>query len=608
MIQNHACGGFPSNRVFLALRDLDGDGVPFVLDLRPLLLDISWELAPSGRVDVASVCTRIAARCPPSHFVRLVGGHAPLSMANHVRIVFPGQVLWAEFWQRRGSFLDGPADDGEDGAPPGDEPGDDDDSAPDTDRPAASSGSVSTRVDAGTGSTQRHLLGRSACPAEEHTGVNAHTHGPIATWQPVSRLVAFPEGKPAFTPGSRISRGFQAWGRLASRWDCHLSRGLLWGLLCAICQLLLVACLALVRCAQCLRQAGRGRMAVCLLVLYFALNCIAAGVQIRDISDCSTAGSAAARTPLGPATVRRLPRPLIGRFTEDVAHLCGEPASEVAEILGPSHREAPPDILGCDACVLTTLLEESIARHDSRAFLLASTLLETLTEHFFSDDSGSIVDEPRCSVGGLPGPVRTLCLDTLVPSPDKELTVVPCSAAPEQFDLTEGQCVLPCGNSLFDSLCRKIDPRFLRGPAHAVDKAWRFREWVAAGSQGRSPAPGERLTLTADGSFCPETGRAGWAVVVGLATPPDQLGQFIGCIYGPVPEDARRQAVNAYVAEVWGLVWAGVVALQLPTRGEILFRADNLSALQGAAGDASTAPILACDVLPRHTHGATSPG
>ena len=107
MIQDHACGGFPSNRVFLALRDLVGDGVPFVLDLRPLLLDINWELAPGGRVDVASVCTRLAACCPPSHFVRLVGGHAPPGMANHARIVFPGQVLWAEFWQRRGGFLPG---------------------------------------------------------------------------------------------------------------------------------------------------------------------------------------------------------------------------------------------------------------------------------------------------------------------------------------------------------------------------------------------------------------------------------------------------------------------------------------------------------------------
>ena len=321
-----------------------------------------------------------------------------------------------------------------------------------------------------------------------------------------------------------------------------------------MCHLLLAACFAIARCLQCLRQTGRGRTAVCLLVLYLAFSCVADGVQIHDISGCSSVGLEAARAHVGHDTIRRLPRPLTGRLAEDVARPCGESAGEVASSLRQSHGAAFPGITGGDECSLTTLLDESIARQDSRAFLLASTLLETLTEHFYSDETGSTVDEPCIgSVGVQVGSARALCLDTLIPAQDNGLTVAHGPVAPEQFDLTEGQCALPCGNSLFDSLCCKIDPRFLRGPVHAVDKAWRFREF-AAGSPGRSPAPGERLTLTADGSFCPVTGRAGWAVVVGLAAPPDQLGQFVGCIYGPVPEDARRQAVKAYVAEVWGLV------------------------------------------------------
>ncbi|CAE7900019.1 unnamed protein product, partial [Symbiodinium necroappetens] len=236
---------------------------------------------------------------------------------------------------------------------------------------------------------------------------------------------------------------------------------------------------------------------------------------------------------------------------------------------------------------LCTLLEEAVAQTDSQAFFLAATLLETLQEHFYPEAPVAVLEG---AAGGAPtgvhdGVARALCLSDLIPDHHAAAAPDPHVATAEQFDLTEGQCVLPCTADLCDSLCRWVDIRALRGPRHKVSKAWRFQDWVRDGAPGRALAPGERLTLTADGSFSPASGRAGWAVVIGLATPPDIVGQFAGCIYGPVPGVATGQVVNAYVAEVWGLVWAGVIALQFPARRDVLIRADNLAALQGASGE-----------------------
>ena len=150
--------GMPLRQVFLSLADLTQDEVPFFLDQRPVLSTLVWMVAREGRVDVATVCSIHAARCPPTHFVRLLGGFAPPGTANHQRYVYPGQVLTIEFQLRRSYYAAGqmPDDDDSSEGPSSDEsddgPDEDDGSRPEA--AATSSNTASSLPDAGTGSTQ----------------------------------------------------------------------------------------------------------------------------------------------------------------------------------------------------------------------------------------------------------------------------------------------------------------------------------------------------------------------------------------------------------------------------------------------------------------------
>ncbi|CAE7848430.1 unnamed protein product [Symbiodinium sp. KB8] len=157
-VHDHYHQGTPLRQVFMSLADLDEDGVPFFLDQRPVLSTIVWMVARGGRVDVATVCGIHAARCPPTHFVRLLGGFAPPGTANHQRFVYPGQVLTVEFQFRRSYYAAGqmPDDNDSSDGSSSDEGGDgsDEDDGPWPDAAATSSNTASSLPDAGTGSTQ----------------------------------------------------------------------------------------------------------------------------------------------------------------------------------------------------------------------------------------------------------------------------------------------------------------------------------------------------------------------------------------------------------------------------------------------------------------------
>ena len=157
-VHDHYHQGTPLRQVFMSLADLDEDGVPFFLDQRPVLSTIVWMVARGGRVDVATVCGIHAARCPPTHFVRLLGGFATPGTANHQRFVYPGQVLTVEFQFRRSYYAAGqmPDDNDSSDGSSSDEGGDgsDEDDGPWPDAAATSSNTASSLPDAGTGSTQ----------------------------------------------------------------------------------------------------------------------------------------------------------------------------------------------------------------------------------------------------------------------------------------------------------------------------------------------------------------------------------------------------------------------------------------------------------------------
>ncbi|CAE7252377.1 CFDP2, partial [Symbiodinium sp. CCMP2456] len=102
-IYDHARKGIRTHGVLIAcmLADFPLEGprhkTPFVLDLRPLLLPISWSYATNGQVDVTDLANRLCSRCPAGYHLRLYGGRADSDRGNHLRSLDAGEVLTAEF-------------------------------------------------------------------------------------------------------------------------------------------------------------------------------------------------------------------------------------------------------------------------------------------------------------------------------------------------------------------------------------------------------------------------------------------------------------------------------------------------------------------------------
>ncbi|CAE7239157.1 yheT [Symbiodinium sp. KB8] len=154
-VRDHAHGGLPSRQVYGVSQGGPTAAVPYFLDLRRMLLPMSLDFAPFGRVCVASLCTRLQPICPDGFFIRVRGGYAQGDVANHYRDVFPGQVIIAEFLPRRPRRLPTPAED--DDAPGGADDWDasddsDDDDEPDS--PSHSSGPPASGPVADTGGTK----------------------------------------------------------------------------------------------------------------------------------------------------------------------------------------------------------------------------------------------------------------------------------------------------------------------------------------------------------------------------------------------------------------------------------------------------------------------
>ena len=169
-IRDHARQGVAPRQLYIALPHDLLPGVPFILDQRPVLLNVVWVYAPGGRIEVAELYAPHAHRCPDTHFFKLTGGYCPPGTANQQRFVHPGQVLVVEYCRRRWG---GVPSANEDARPPGDSDNESDSDDP-RENPADDTGAVTgdydnaeiaTAVgDAGTGSTHREG-GRRAAPA-----------------------------------------------------------------------------------------------------------------------------------------------------------------------------------------------------------------------------------------------------------------------------------------------------------------------------------------------------------------------------------------------------------------------------------------------------------
>ncbi|CAE7745718.1 unnamed protein product, partial [Symbiodinium sp. CCMP2456] len=299
-------------------------------------------------------------------------------------------------------------------------------------------------------------------------------------------------------------------------------------------------------------------------------------------------------TPVS-ALSRPVATPCRAHFRAAAPSNIGAVPCEVFNLADDSSSEGEEDTFPLDS--LHTLLDCSVHDPACQAFYLTATLVETLFEHFYGHP------------GVLGGPVPqqnahdavALQLDSLLP------VSVSHTAAPEGHTASEAevycledrQCLLPCSMDQLHELLKPVCFCNLLGPPGDVPRPGRFSRWLDAGFVGRSPEPEEVLVLTSDGSFSAASGAAGWAVTLSLV-PPESLrlpGTFIGCFFGPLAGVASPDGVgphppfdgpfDAYLAEVGGLMQAALAVLRLPFRGQVVFRADGISALQGAAGKGS---------------------
>ena len=231
---------------------------------------------------------------------------------------------------------------------------------------------------------------------------------------------------------------------------------------------------------------------------------------------------------------------------------------------------------------LVSLLEQARVEGGDGCFFLAATLLDSLFAHFEGVPS---VWDSDAAVGSVvhaaPAPPTVLSLASAVPAP---------AAGVETFRLDVGQCATPCDQRLCSDLMQRVSSAALCQVPLGVPRQERFRAWVEQGAPGRALQSWETLVLTSDGSFCPGTGQAGWAVVCSAVDQTGVLpGQFLGCIYGPWHVGALQLAPcaaepNAYLAETLGLLWTAIIAFKLHPDGHLVVRADNQAALLGVAG------------------------
>ena len=233
---------------------------------------------------------------------------------------------------------------------------------------------------------------------------------------------------------------------------------------------------------------------------------------------------------------------------------------------------------------LRTLLEDARVAAQEDPLVEARVLLETLWEDWEVRGLRNAPSPPTKAVPIRPE-AQTLSLCHLVPPKPAQH-----SPATEVYRLDGGQCVLPCDEDAVNHLFSRISFGSLSPVPIGVPEASRFQSWVDSGVRGCSPGPDESVVLTSDGSFKTRDGSAGWGVVVSFLSLGSSLpGRFAGCAFGPFTRDDVTRAggpdkADAYLAEVLGLLWAGLLAARLPYARGVICRADNIAALRGVQG------------------------
>ncbi|CAE7300654.1 unnamed protein product [Symbiodinium sp. CCMP2592] len=625
IIWDHCADGVYSRTVLAAVPvtvlAAAGDPGIVIVDMRPILQGLQWQVLGSQGFDLEAFVQRMRPHCPSDCFVQVRGGTVRHTAWSTFLTVPSGGVLTVHFvladFESSATDEDGRSEPGDDEEPGGDEDSDGRDagnfyrgqssSGGASSGPAASSSEyVGSASPCGDGSCLRLpflgvgllcfcaayavlVVGRVAMwSAEEHQPAHSAGHQrltpvlPTKADEPPARNDSYDFAFPAYNWWSAWCGSGVAWffpgvgfrpraGRRASvPWPAGpgSSSGVPfrapWLLLYAAGGLLLLA--RPVQGVQFVPPVIEG------------VDSCSADCEVRDIAERGFVAMVAVLS-----------------YSVSLLRAVGEcPLLSVCEG-GETWQDAicgwfAPDAVG------PTLLEVCVME-DAAPFFMARTLIEAVWEFLHENNACVLPLLPALDDGADNGgkieeakPARILVLEDLVP----DASAV-SAADVEIFDLTEGQCALPCSVGQAQTLFQKIDLRRVNAVPCNVPKPERFHAWVADGAVGRTPGPHETLVLTADGSYNPDTGAAGWAVVLSASSDAAlDVGQFIGCLFGSVVPAVAPEGNSAYIAEVVGLWWAAVVAFQVPTPVAVLFRADNQAALDGVSGSVQTPDTALC--------------
>ena len=508
----------------------------FFIDARPVLLGISWQGCVNGRIDTNDISARFAARCPSGWSVVFIRSDLTYRRPRGVEYVTDGQTLTIGFVPAAPLTNAGPHfTDPFDGRPDDDDRDSDDhnESVAGHDIPASSTDINAESAD--TGGTHHSSQGTDSFPGS----------GRVAMWLASICNLAVLAGTWLVTPvlpdhGSSTAAA-------------------------AVCQ------------AHAVRPtSGKPKTALirCLVVLVlFTQSQVVVGgrfstegesqnprhpsgvpldhrtdvVEVLAINNSAQTRGGTDRRPL--PTPCRAP---IVRYT----------CASDAVVTGPDEGELYHELGD-----LETLLEESTRDPDCLAFWLASTLLETLSEHWNESASHDIVDGSSCAVAV--GNATTISLAQAL-------------AGPQYFDLTH--TALPTGLDISEvsSLLKAnwVLPSDLHGyQLHPATKRWTQTLCSIALTEDT------QYEIFSDGSFDGECSSWAFAVVAS-----DGMHQsLVGWARGRValegsPAWIGARAHSAIEAEHSALFWATVWLLQANCRGRAHLYGDNTAALGQASG------------------------
>ena len=601
-ICDHARAGILSAHVLVACDTADYQPervnvkTPFILDLRPILLEVSFAYAEDAIVDVSALGQRLAVRCPTGFHLRLYGGHYFRDRGNHYRKVRPGEVLKAEFLpdyiraastsaEQPVSLL--PTDTSQGGDQVWDGP-------PEQQRDPRQ-GDAGTG-DAPYGSSDRTIThsgafqGSSFASSSDFYGSRSNTcggSGAVCSYVPVSQdwtlvrtsflhiilglgkplplVLGIAHGKQEACPGYRVEM-----------WALSLLRSVLVdgpAMLTTFLFHCTCFCLAggIISLLCFLSAASRYRGLPLLVLLLSVHSATVRAVQLpkhglQESTTCTHGhnlilGTAIGQPsePFGPASSLLCSRPMATPCRAHSHRPMHAPHDDVEE-------EGLRDLLQEP---LTTLLEESAWERDSHAFFEACTLLEVLVEHVAGFHTPETVQTQVA-----PNRPHILRLSEHLPS----VTCHDVSSVALRLDTCLDQVALWFRPGSWD-LATSLPPDFVVPPCVKGNEIMQCPLQASAGIL-------EGVQVYTDGSFDGHSCSWAFCVFGHQEGAPCFVGWAAGCVphQSDHPLSISTARASALCGEQHALFWAIVWCMQSPAHTDLDFFSDCLVALNQTTG------------------------